>query len=59
MTAGYANVSAVELTRNQEIEAMRQQIEELKNMVKTLTKKDKKNVEKSSRKNWRKKYGYP
>ena len=39
MTAGYANVSAVELTKNQEMEAMRQQIDELKNMVQTLTKK--------------------
>lgn len=48
MTAGYANVSAVELTKNQEMEAMRQQIEKLKNMVQTLTQKKKKNVEKSS-----------
>lgn len=38
MTAGYANVSAVEHTKNQEMEAMRQQIDGLKNMVQILTK---------------------
>lgn len=51
MTAGYANVSAVELTKNQEMEAMRQQIEELKNMVQTLTKKESQNVSKTTAKN--------
>jgi hypothetical protein len=39
MTAGYANVSAVELTKNQEIQSMRKEIEELKNTVRTLTEK--------------------